>query len=196
MPLHDTQALSPRTRYLQSLGLIGDQYRSPAERYQAGLFDPLQRLFNIRGTFGLATEDLVPEEETFFGTKSALDFAKDPGSIYSGAQNVLGDLLGLGRGGRESAGVGFMPTWGGDVGMMPAEVTSEDAADLMRLALRGATSRGTANRFARRIAQGTEQDLYSRAVARDTGDTQGELGFLNWLANKYNLKDLLGLTYT
>tara|TARA_Y100000310_G_scaffold340519_1_gene436569 strand:- start:4430 stop:5011 length:582 start_codon:yes stop_codon:yes gene_type:complete len=192
------QAQSPRTRYLQSLGLLGDQYRTPAQRYQAGLFDPLQRLFDVRSRFGLETGSLVPEQEKFFGTTSARGFRDDPGSIYSGAQDVLGGLLGLGRGGRQEKGVGFMPTWGGDVGMMPADVTSEDAADLMRLALRGATSRGAANRFAQRIAGGVEQGLFERAVAGGgtAGTEAGELGFLNWLANKYDLKDLLGLTYT
>lgn len=191
------QAESPRTQYLRSIGLLGDQYRTPAQRYEAGLFDPLQRLFNIRSTFGIPTGSLVPEQETFFGNTSAQGFRDAPGTIYSGAQDVLADLLKLGRGGRQEKGVGFMPTWSGDVGMMPADVTSEDAADLMRLALRGATSRGTANRFARRIAGGAEQGLFERAVARggDEGTEAGELGFLNWLSNKYDLENLLGETF-
>jgi hypothetical protein len=197
MPLDDPEAQSPRTRYLQSLGLLGDQYRTPAQQYQAGLFDPLQRLFNIRSTFGIPTGSLVPKQETFFGDTSARAFRDDPSSIYSGAQNILGDLLRLGRGGRQEKGVGFMPTWGGDVGMMPADVTSEDAADLMRLALRGATSRGAANRFARRIEGGAEQGLFERAVAGGgtAGTEAGELGFLNWLSNKYDLENLLGETF-
>jgi hypothetical protein len=189
------QAFSPRTRYLKGLGLLDDAYRSPAERYQAGLFDPLSRLFNVRNRFGLATGSLVPEQETFFG--GGQGYATNPSSIYSGAQNVLGDLLSLGRSGRQEMGVGFMPSWSGDVGMTPADVTDQDAADLMRLALRGATSRGTANRFAQRIAGGAEQDLFERAVAGggDEGTAAGELGFLNWLSDKYNLPNLLGDTF-
>ena len=188
-------AVGRRTRYLRGLGLLGDTYRSPASQYEEGLFDPLNRLFDVRTRFGLETGSLVPEQETFFGNTGIL--RDDPSKIYSGAQDVLADLLRLGRGGRQDTGMGFMPTWGGDVGMQPAEVTGEDAADLMRLALRGATSRGTANRFAQRIAGGAEQSLFERAVAGggSAGTAAGELGFLNWLSKKYDLPALLGDTF-
>ena len=188
-------AVGRRTRYLRGLGLLGDTYRDPASQYEEGLFDPINRLFDVRTRFGLETGSLVPEQESFFGNTGI--YRDDPSKIYSGGQDVLADLLRLGRGGRQEMGVGFMPRWDGDVGMTPADVTDEDAADLMRLALRGATSRGTANRFAQRIAGGAEQSLFERAVAGggSAGTAAGELGFLNWLSKKYDLPALLGDTF-
>ena len=187
-------AFSRRTRFLSSIGQGGRGPKDPYEMYQAGLFNPLNRLFELKDLFGIALGDTAPEQETFFGRGA--EFAKDPKSIYGQSRDILARLLNLGKEGRRTSGVSFTPEWEGDFGQTSADISNEDMADLFHMALRSKTSRGTARRFASRLKPGSsggelgiEQSLHEEAVA--AGLT--EQPFLEWIRDKYNLGSLLGV---
>tara|TARA_Y100000310_G_scaffold340519_1_gene436570 strand:- start:5047 stop:6162 length:1116 start_codon:yes stop_codon:yes gene_type:complete len=188
-------AFSRRTRFLSSIGQGGRGPKDPYEMYQAGLFNPLNRLFELKDLFGIALGDTVPEEETFFGRGA--EFARDPKSIYEQSRDLLAQLLNLGKERRRISGVTFTPEWDGDFGQTAADISNQQMADLFHMALRSKTSRGTADRFASRLKRrpgdegelGIEQSLHEEATA--AGLT--EQPFLEWIRDKYNLGSLLGV---
>jgi hypothetical protein len=188
----DMPQRNPYTAYLNQLGLLepGFEGYNPADLYATSLYDPIERLYGLQGRFA-ETEgpgDVIP-----YMTSRAEGFKDSPGTIYSGAGDILRRLIGMGRQARRDLGFSFSPEYPAVTGGEPVKsaVTQEDQMNLMRMALRPRMGYSASRRISERLPE--EMRIWQRQQAAgempDTTDTP----FLSWLATKYGIGNAASL---
>lgn len=154
--------------YGTALGLYGRQYMSPYEQYQAGLGDPLSRLYDISGRMGTAGGFPQYAPGGMF-SQWAPQYAQNPFAMYTLARSMMGDVMGMTPEQRGGAGMAY---GGGDLG------------PLLEMALRQQVGKQTAGWISGQlpIAQEQWQQQYPGWVAG-----AGQPSFLDYVRQKYNL---------
>jgi len=170
----------PYTQYLMRLGLGGGGYMTPAQRYQASLYDPLQALYGLEQRFvGAPGMGAAPGE---WGDYIGRGYAYNPAEMYGRAGGMLGGLMGMSPAQREEYGmtwgVGYPELGAGEPERLGLSMAEQQA--LVGMALRPSWGPYGAQRMAGRLPQ--EEQLWMQQQA------QGEvISFLDYLRRKYNM---------
>lgn len=152
-----------RPGYMSALGLLGKEYQSPFQQYQAGMFDPLQTMWQMASPMAMMGYPSMDPGTGMF-SQWAPQYAQDPFSMYGMARGMLGNVMGMTPEQRGTLGMG------GGAGSF---------ADILGMGLRSQLGPG-ASWLAGRVPQ-----LQQQWMAQDPLSQAGS--FIDYIREKYNL---------
>ncbi len=174
-------ALGPYTDYLQKIGL-GQGYWNPAQRYLAGMYQPMRNLWEQGTQYRTALGQPTSLWEDYM-TQIGAGGNNMINNVQGGWTNILQSILGLSPGEREERGLTFEPQWNeaGQATYPTGQMSQEDLQYLLQ--------QGTKQRFnpigANYLAQSAprmQQQWQLQQAANPTGQT-----FLDYLRSKYGI---------
>ncbi len=92
-PQWTEETYGPQAGYLSGLGLYGKGYQSPYQQYQAGMYDPLNLLWQMQAPMAMAGQPGY--QPTQYLSQFAPQYAEDPFSMYAMARGTLRDVMGM-----------------------------------------------------------------------------------------------------
>lgn len=161
-PQWTEETYGPQAGYMAGLGLYGKGYQSPYQQYQAGMYDPLNLLWQMQAPMAMA--GMPGYAPTQYLSQFATPFAEDPFSMYAMARGTLGDVMGMAP--EQRAG-------------MPGAEYGGGIAQLLGLGLRQQLGPGAAWLQGRVPAERTQ---WQAQYPQQQGPT-----FLDYIRQKYNL---------
>lgn len=106
-PMSIPGAYGPFTQYLKRVGLGAGNYWNPAQRYLAGLYEPLRGLFEMQQPLGAALGQRTPYWGDFMSK-----YLGQPRNVWQQYANLLGGLFGMTPESRGEWGFSFEPQYG------------------------------------------------------------------------------------
>ena len=163
--------------YMTALGMFGKQGRTPYQRYQERLFDPLNRLWGLQQQFaGSGMEGYDPW--TPYASRWMEPYAQNPFAMYAQARGMMGDVAGMST--EQRAGFGLQ-------GATPA------LQDLTTMGLRSKLGLVGAGWVGQQLPQAEEAWMaqYPQAGAGMEQEGAGAPSFMDYVMKKYNLSRFL-----
>uniref|UniRef100_A0A6M3J0G4 Uncharacterized protein n=1 Tax=viral metagenome TaxID=1070528 RepID=A0A6M3J0G4_9ZZZZ len=165
----------PYAQYLRARGMgAGQAYMNPAQRYTAGLYDPLRSLWESQqAVYG-------PQNVPTSGWQDFINqYTGGNQGIMGGFANVLANLLGLGNEGRAQSGLTFQRTFD-PYGTGTSQYEGQNL-DLLQNLLSG----GLANRLGPLGAGYLANRIPFMQTQYEMNP--GSMSFIDYLKSKYNL---------